>query len=62
MDDVSCIPNILLVVVNTVKTKEQLYGLFKIFVISGALVALYGVMQYAFGWTTSNAWIDERNV
>ena len=29
------------VVVNTVKTKEQLYGLFKIFVISGALVALY---------------------
>ena len=48
------------VVVNTVKTKEQLYGLFKIFVISGALVALYGVMQYAFGWTTSNAWIDEE--
>lgn len=48
------------VVINTVKTKEQLYGLFKLFVISGALVALYGVMQYTFGWTTTNAWIDEE--
>lgn len=48
------------VIVNTVETKEQLYGLFKILVISGALVALYGVMQYAFGWTTSNSWIDEE--
>ena len=48
------------VVINTVKTKEQLYGLFKMLVISGALVALYGVMQYVFGWTTSNAWIDEE--
>lgn len=48
------------VVINTVKTKEQLFGLFKILVISGALVALYGIMQYAFGWTTSNAWIDEE--
>lgn len=48
------------VVINTVKTKEQLTGLFRILVISGALVALYGVMQYLFGWTTSNAWIDEE--
>ncbi len=48
------------IIVNTIKTKEQLYGLLKILVISGALVALYGVMQYAFGWTTSNAWIDEE--
>jgi O-antigen ligase len=48
------------VVINTVKTKEQLYGLLKVLVISGALVALYGIMQYAFGWTTSNAWIDEE--
>lgn len=48
------------VVTNTVKTREQLYGLFKLIVISGALVALYGIMQYAFGWTTSNAWIDEE--
>ncbi len=48
------------IIVNAVETKEQLYGLLKILVISGALVALYGVMQYAFGWTTSNAWIDEE--
>lgn len=48
------------VVINTVKSKEQLYGLVKILVISGALVALYGIMQYLFGWTTTNAWIDEE--
>ncbi|MCC8159717.1 MAG: O-antigen ligase family protein [Oscillospiraceae bacterium] len=48
------------VIVNMVKTREQLYGLFKFLAISGALVALYGIMQYLFGWTTSNAWIDEE--
>lgn len=48
------------VIINTVKSRDELYGLFKVFVISGALVALYGIMQYAFGWTTSNAWIDEE--
>lgn len=47
------------VIINTIKTKEQLYGLLRLFVISGAFVALYGIMQYVFGWTTSNAWIDE---
>ncbi len=48
------------VIVNTVRTKEQLYAIIKVLIISGALVALYGVMQYVFGWTTSNAWIDEE--
>lgn len=47
------------VIINTIKTKKQLYALLKLFVIAGAFVALYGVMQYVFGWTTSNAWIDE---
>lgn len=47
-------------VLNTIDTREKLYGLLRLFVISGALVALYGVMQYAFGWTTTNAWIDEE--
>ena len=47
------------VIVNTINTKEQLYALLRLFVISGALVALYGVCQYIFGWTTTNAWIDE---
>lgn len=46
-------------VINAVETKEQLYGIIKVLIISGALVALYGVMQYLFGWTTANAWIDE---
>jgi len=49
-----------LVIVNTIETKEELYGLLRLFVISGALVALYGVCQYVFGWTTANAWIDEE--
>ncbi len=47
-------------IINTVRTRAQLYGLLRVFVISGALVALYGVMQYVFGWTTTNAWIDEE--
>ena len=47
-------------IINTVDTRQKLYGLLRVFVISGALVALYGIMQYAFGWTTSNAWIDEE--
>ena len=47
------------VIVNTINSKEQLYALLRVFVISGALVALYGVCQYIFGWTTTNAWIDE---
>ncbi len=48
-----------IVIINTVETKEALYALLRLFVISGALVALYGVCQYVFGWTTANAWIDE---
>lgn len=47
------------VVVNTIKTKEMLYSLLRVFIISAALVALYGVCQNIFGWTTTNAWIDE---
>lgn len=47
------------VFINAVETKEQLYGIIKVFIISGALVAVYGIMQYLFGWTTANAWIDE---
>ncbi len=48
------------VIINTVETKEQLYGILKVFVIAGALVSLYGVCQYLFGWNTTNAWIDEE--
>lgn len=48
------------VIVNTVKTKEQAYAILKVFAISGAIVALYGVMQYIFGWATADTWIDEE--
>ena len=48
------------IIINSVKTKEQLYGILKLLAISGALVALYGVAQYVFGWNTTNAWIDEE--
>lgn len=48
------------VVLNSVKTLKQLDGLIRVFVISGLFVAAYGVMQYVFGWNTSNAWIDEN--
>jgi putative inorganic carbon (HCO3(-)) transporter len=47
-------------IINTINTRTQLFGLLRVFVISGALVALYGIMQYLFGWTTTNAWIDEE--
>ncbi|MCX7715297.1 MAG: O-antigen ligase family protein [Clostridia bacterium] len=46
------------VIINTVKTKKQLFGLLKAFAIGGAFVAFYGILQYVFGWNTKNAWID----
>lgn len=48
------------VMINTVRTSKQATSLLKVFAIAGALVALYGVLQYVFGWNTSNAWIDEE--
>ncbi len=48
------------VIINTIKTKEQLYNLLKVFAVLGFLVSLYGILQYVFGWTTANAWIDEQ--
>ncbi len=48
------------VMINTIRTKEQVYALLRVFVLAGAVVALYGILQYIFGWNTSNAWIDEE--
>lgn len=48
------------VILNTVDTKEQLFSILKVFVISGAIVSVYGILQYVFGWDTQNAWIDEE--
>ncbi len=48
------------VIINTVRTKEQVYALLRVFVIAGAVVSVYGILQYIFGWNTTNAWIDEE--
>lgn len=48
------------VIVNTLRIKEQIYGILRTFVLLGALVAIYGILQYIFGWNTTNAWIDEE--
>lgn len=49
------------VIINTIKTKEQLISILKVFVIAGLIVSLFGIMQYLFGWTNAqNAWIDEE--
>lgn len=47
------------VIVNTLRTKEQIFGILRTFALFGTLVALYGILQYIFGWNTSNSWIDE---
>lgn len=48
------------VIINSVETKQQFFSMLKIFIISGAIVSLYGILQYVFGWNTQNAWIDEE--
>jgi len=48
-------------IVNTVKTKEQLYTLLRIFTISALFVAAYGIIQYIFGLDMDKqVWIDEE--
>lgn len=48
------------VLINTVKTRKQLMNILRVFVISGFLVCIYGIMQYVFGWNTNQAWMDEE--
>lgn len=48
------------VIINTIRTKEQLFNLLTVFVLSGFVVCLYGILQYIFGWNVSQAWIDEE--
>lgn len=49
-------------VINTATDKNSLSLLLKLFVISGCLVAGYGILQYLFGWGADvrNAWLDEE--
>ncbi len=48
------------VIINTIKTKAQLFNILKVFAISGVLVCLYGICQYVFGWNINQAWMDEE--
>ena len=44
---------------NAIRSKRQLDGLIRAMVLVGAVVALYGVCQYLFGWGyQSAAWVD----
>lgn len=47
------------ITINSLRTKEQVFALCRVFVIAAVGVAIYGILQYIFGWTTENAWIDE---
>ncbi len=48
------------VIINTIKTKNQLFNILKVFVLSGGIVCLYGILQYIFGWNVNQAWMDEE--
>ena len=48
------------VVVNTIKTKKQFFDLATVIVISSLAVCAYGIMQYVFGWNTTQSWMDEE--
>lgn len=49
-------------VINTARSKKQVSLLLKLFVLSGCVVAVYGILQYVMGWGTNvvNTWLDEE--
>ena len=48
------------VLVNMIKSREQLFSILVTFIISGTLVSLFGLMQHYFGLTLAQAWVDEE--
>ncbi len=46
------------VIINTIKTKEELDRVIKIFIITAFFLSCYGIMQYFTLGTTSKAWVD----
>ncbi len=46
------------VIINTIKTKEQLDRAIKFFIITAFIMSCYGIMQYYTLGTTSKAWVD----
>lgn len=49
-----------IVTINIQKTKDIIFTVVKLFIIAGTLVAIYGIMQYVFGWNVKNGWIDQE--
>jgi len=48
-------------IINTIKTREQLYSMLMIFVLAGVGVAIYGILQYVLGLNVDKqAWMDEE--
>ncbi len=48
-------------IVNTIKTRKQLYSLLILFTISAFFVAVYGIIQYVFGLDMDKqVWVDEE--
>ena len=46
------------VIINTIKSKEELDKAIKIFIITAFIMSCYGIMQYYTLGTTSKAWVD----
>lgn len=39
-------------------SKERVFTVIKLFVLSGTIVSIYGILQYVFGWGVNENWID----
>ena len=46
------------ILVNTVKTRKQLYGLLALLVVTTSITSLYGLYQYKTVGATAEAWVD----
>ncbi|MGL4800036.1 MAG: O-antigen ligase family protein, partial [Cellulosilyticaceae bacterium] len=46
------------IMMQLLEDKRTIFTLIKVFVISGTLVAVYGILQYVFGWGVNENWID----
>ena len=46
------------IVTNTIRTRKQLFSLAAVLVLATSLAALYGLYQYKFVGSTSEAWVD----
>lgn len=48
-------------IVNTIKTRNQIYSLLVVFIVAALLVSVYGIIQYVFGLDMDKqVWVDEE--